>query len=113
MFSLRPVYYLGQCTYYELNIDTIIQKYCVNKDKPKLQCNGKCHLAKQLQITAPTNGQKSTNLLLEAFFPVFIVNLEPINFEIALLPTPAKTSFYYQNNYALEVGSSLLRPPIC
>ena len=23
--------------------------FCINKDKPQLQCNGKCHLATQLQ----------------------------------------------------------------
>lgn len=30
------------------NREAITQKYCVNKDKPKMHCNGKCHLMKQL-----------------------------------------------------------------
>jgi hypothetical protein len=36
-------------TNYEFNIHAITQKYCVNKDKPKMHCNGKCHLAKSLK----------------------------------------------------------------
>jgi len=28
--------------------DRIEELFCVNKDKPKLECHGKCHLAKQI-----------------------------------------------------------------
>lgn len=34
---------------YALNKDYITKTYCINKDKPKLHCNGKCHLAKELK----------------------------------------------------------------
>lgn len=34
---------------YQMNKERITELFCVNKDKPKLQCNGKCHLAKQLR----------------------------------------------------------------
>jgi hypothetical protein len=33
---------------YFVNQAEIIELFCVNKDKPVLQCNGKCHLATQL-----------------------------------------------------------------
>lgn len=33
---------------YILNSTEITELFCVNKEKPELQCNGKCHLAKQL-----------------------------------------------------------------
>ena len=36
---------------YELNQEYITETYCINKDKPELGCNGKCHLAKQLTET--------------------------------------------------------------
>jgi hypothetical protein len=35
-------------THWKLNQKQIIENYCVNKAKPKLKCDGKCHLAKQL-----------------------------------------------------------------
>lgn len=33
---------------YHLHKQRITQLFCVNKDRPRLQCNGKCHLRKQL-----------------------------------------------------------------
>ena len=33
---------------YQLNKEVIAQKYCVNKDKPQMKCNGKCHMKKEL-----------------------------------------------------------------
>ncbi len=34
---------------YQLNRSAITARYCVNKARPQLHCNGKCHLAKQLR----------------------------------------------------------------
>jgi hypothetical protein len=34
---------------YQLNKAKITAQFCVNKARPQLHCNGKCHLAKQLR----------------------------------------------------------------
>ena len=34
---------------YQLRKERITELFCVNKDKPALRCNGKCHLAKKLR----------------------------------------------------------------
>jgi hypothetical protein len=34
---------------YQLNKARITEQFCVNKARPQLHCNGKCHLAKQLR----------------------------------------------------------------
>jgi hypothetical protein len=34
---------------YEINKSYITQNFCENKNKPKMNCNGQCHLNKQLQ----------------------------------------------------------------
>ena len=34
---------------YQVNKDYIAQNFCENKDKPRMQCEGKCHLSKQLK----------------------------------------------------------------
>lgn len=59
--------------YYELNIDYIIETYCVNKDKPQLQCNGKCHLSKQLQLKSQEDAgaQNTSDHIVESFFPLY------------------------------------------
>lgn len=33
---------------YELNKAEITDLFCINKDKPRLQCDGKCHLKTQI-----------------------------------------------------------------
>ncbi|XOV67626.1 MAG: hypothetical protein ACFHU9_00370 [Fluviicola sp.] len=34
---------------WKINQDRITEKYCENKDKPMMNCNGKCYLSKQLE----------------------------------------------------------------
>jgi hypothetical protein len=34
---------------YSFNKKDIAARYCVNKDKPQMHCEGKCHLAKELK----------------------------------------------------------------
>ena len=70
-FSARPLYQLSYFAYYELNIDYITAKYCVNKDKPEMQCNGKCHLMKELAMGAPKKDNARSLQLIEAFYPVY------------------------------------------
>ncbi|MEO1031294.1 MAG: hypothetical protein AAFX55_07800 [Bacteroidota bacterium] len=64
---------MGNVLYYQLNIDYIIETYCINKDQPELQCNGKCHLVKQLSVTDDeASGETSMfSVLHEAFYPLF------------------------------------------
>lgn len=64
---------MSYMAYYELNIDYIIETYCVNKEKPELQCNGKCHLANQLSNDSSDTSDKSSYLssLFEMFVPVY------------------------------------------
>ena len=34
---------------WKINQDRITEKYCENKDKPMMNCNGQCYLAKQMR----------------------------------------------------------------
>jgi hypothetical protein len=43
------VYGLIWQVHYELNKAEITARYCENKNRPELHCNGQCYLAKQLQ----------------------------------------------------------------
>ncbi len=48
-FLLQPLSKLLILVDYEINKAAITQIFCVNKNKPKMNCNGKCHLKKQLE----------------------------------------------------------------
>ena len=40
---------LGIVANWWLNRDYVARVLCINRDKPQMHCNGKCHLAKQLR----------------------------------------------------------------
>lgn len=99
-----------------MNIDYIIETYCVNKDKPELQCNGKCHLSKQLQLVAPETNDAQGNLAItiisESFFPVYFQPEATLAFEANVLESSRLQNFYYTNNYTYKLDYQLLKPPI-
>ncbi|WP_344928836.1 hypothetical protein [Aquimarina addita] len=74
-FALRPAIQVSTVLYYQLNVDTIIEKYCVNKERPQLNCNGKCYLMNQLKVTNNSSSDTDTTdnfaIIAEAFIPVF------------------------------------------
>jgi hypothetical protein len=70
--AFKPIYTIGYISYFELNIDYIVETYCVNKAQPKLQCNGQCHLAKQLnKVTNSDSKTPYANLISETILPVY------------------------------------------
>lgn len=73
--AFKPIYHFSYVVYYGCNIDYIIETYCINKDEPEIQCNGKCHLAKQIAPESTNSEEKGTLVTIsEAFFPVFKEN---------------------------------------
>lgn len=54
---------------YQLNKARITEQYCVNKARPQLHCNGKCHLAQQLRKTEGGN-KKAPELLAKVKYEV-------------------------------------------
>jgi hypothetical protein len=77
-FFLRPILPVLE---YAINYDYITKTLCVKKAKPKMQCNGKCHLMKELAKAAESEKpissdkkqliQESEVLFLETI-PLFV-----------------------------------------
>lgn len=62
--------------YWKIDQTYITENYCVNKDKSKMHCNGKCHLAKQLEKAEESKQEKAklpTEILKFKSFDNFIV----------------------------------------
>jgi hypothetical protein len=51
---------LGWDIWYVVNKTYVAKELCVNKARPALKCNGKCHLAKQLQQLEESETAKAT-----------------------------------------------------
>ena len=77
-------------------MDEIIAKYCINKDNEALQCNGKCHLSKQLNTntTSENNGVAIVNLT-ESFVMVYFEVASTITFQNIIAEQETIDSFFY------------------
>jgi len=111
VFALRPIYNIGYVAYFELNIDYIIETYCVNKEKPKLQCGGKCHLAKQLTLDTSDNNKAISHLggLYHSFFPVFY-KAYALEHSFTFVEFSFENNWYY-NSTLLNLYKDHLDPP--
>jgi hypothetical protein len=94
--------------WYTLNIDNFIEQLCENKDKPQLECNGKCYLSK---IIAETSKEKNpSSVVLEWEQLIFCQVTVPQ--ESACIPTfKRKSNFRYTLYYNFKNTSKIFNPP--
>lgn len=97
--------------HYFVNQAEITELFCINKEKPKLECNGKCHLAKEL---VKVDVEKSENPFSESALQ--------INFEVhsilpqytVLLNAGLKTiaaTYAYTNDETIDQFYTIASPP--
>jgi hypothetical protein len=92
---------------FRVNRDYIAEVLCVNKDKPQLQCNGKCHLKKQLEKdNEPARNGTSAK---ERYEVIFINALTSPN--LAPLDAGAALTAYYQDKMPLAPTHAFFHPP--
>ena len=103
---LRPVQPYVE---YILNQDYIAEFLCINKDKPKLQCNGKCHLAKQIEKQKPLDSDTSFRLSMENYPIGFVefIEFKPNN----IVALKNNSNFIYLKLYNFSYSYSKFKPP--
>ena len=107
---LKPIFPVIE---YVANYDYISKVLCVNIDKPAMECNGKCHLKKELANEAndskPATPTKKSNIAeMEILFCTTLPNFEmQIDYNISF----AETNTYYANHYDSAALRSTFHPP--
>lgn len=109
--SCQSLVKLGILTWYEINKQYVADKLCENKNKPQLNCNGKCYLKKQLKkADANSDSNKSTTSnermdMLECILPEsFCISLL---FESSLVQSLVS----YSNQYCFSYVALVFHPP--
>lgn len=111
LFLIRPVLPVIE---YIVHYDYIVTELCVNRDKPALECNGKCHLMKELAKASedekPLSEKKTFHTQTELLF------LEPL---CAVKPSgivhdfsDKKKTIPYSNLYFHINSFSIFHPPV-
>lgn len=83
--------------HYQLNKKFIAEKLCENKAKPKMHCNGKCHLKKTLKQLVGQSKEKSSSPTLE--FSQYVITASHFN--------PFTNSYTIKNQYPIAQASNM------
>ena len=105
MAMLRPITPFVE---YVVNKDYIAEFLCVNKDKPALQCNGKCHLYKEVE-----KQQEETPISLQIFlkeYPIGFVKILNLNNKKEIT-SHKEDNHLYSRNYSYLFSETVFHPP--
>lgn len=93
---------------YEVNQKYIAEKLCENRDKPWLNCNGRCYLMKKIKQAEEKEKSAERQVQKNLFQDACFTTAFAFKFHAQLLQQ-------IQEHYLLmspqQVGKSLLRPP--
>ncbi|ASK31584.1 hypothetical protein CEY12_16340 [Chryseobacterium sp. T16E-39] len=98
---------------YAVNYDYIVETLCINKDKPELNCNGKCYLSKELAKTNDTEstplskGKNSGQKILDIYILPDIAEIKNTCQQYS-----SNFNFIYQKNYSFLFLKPIFRPPV-
>ncbi|WP_353120788.1 hypothetical protein [Myroides odoratus] len=97
---------------YVVFYDYIKNELCVNKDKPELKCNGKCHLTKELAHASDTDADKSKTHFASAEIQlIYYQAIEVINCTF-VTPYFTKVVINIEDHYRFSFSNLLFRPPV-
>lgn len=84
---------------YVINKDFIAEVLCVNQDKPEMQCEGKCHLKKELK--------KATNSEKEKGIPT-AAKIKVEDYPIGFIQFTSLESFTKSSNLSLLLNTGFI-----
>jgi hypothetical protein len=97
-----------------VNQQEITAKLCKNKEKPKLQCNGKCHLKKQLakiENSEKKEDKKQHSNQSIKVEELFFTSLENSSSSFFTFEVKTKKTYTYLNLYHFYLNQNLKAPP--
>lgn len=108
MLLLKPVLPVVS---YIANYDYIVKELCENREKPQMQCNGKCHLMKEL--AKASEGEKPAHekkVHTEAEI-LFCQALPLVSLTVTVPDFAGAAPVGYNNLYFYLGQSAILHPP--
>ncbi|HRG52546.1 MAG TPA: hypothetical protein PLL00_06905 [Bacteroidia bacterium] len=95
---------------YELNKEAITMMFCENKSKPKMNCNGKCHMMKQMKEQEKKENTP-VNTLKEKYENQ--ISTASYSFRIITTYTIISHSSVYKLHESISHLNSIFHPPSC
>ncbi len=108
LFLFNTLYLSLTYAYYYLDKTDFIEQFCVNKDKPEMKCNGKCHLKKVTQENSDNNTTPTTKI---TFKEITLFVEKEFSYTLFNFSEEQKKQNYYQENYSYLNSYTLFHPP--
>lgn len=87
------------------------EKYCENKNKPELLCNGKCVIKKELSASEKNSPIQSNKIQKPIVEVLFIEKITAFEFIPNLFPEKNTISTHYSNSYFFQNSDNFFHPP--
>lgn len=111
MMLIKPIFPVVE---YMVNYDYISKVLCENKAKPKMKCNGKCHLMKELAKASDTETPKSSDKkgAVQLTEVLFFEEIESFKINTDFSSDIKKANTSYSDLYFYLNSDATFRPPI-
>lgn len=99
---------------YVVNYEYISKVLCINRDKPKMQCNGKCHLMQELAKASDAEKPVSSDkkIMSQVLEVLFFEEIPSLKIAQVCFGAKEKTNPVYSNLYSHMNMYSIFHPPI-
>ncbi len=108
MAMVRPIIPLIE---YYANYNYIATVLCENKDRPYLECNGKCYLEKQLKETDHSNHDHKSTIPSIDFKDYPVSPLDQFSYKTKEFNYQNSTQFFVDKYTTQDFYKSIFKPP--
>ncbi|GGF45557.1 hypothetical protein GCM10011339_37550 [Echinicola rosea] len=95
---------------YVLNKEYIAENLCINRDKPEMNCDGKCFLAEKLQEAQDQKEQQPGGIDFSRDFGIYILQDNHFGFQQTPIPLNLPKAFYQGGKY-FNTTTDIFHPP--
>ena len=96
---------------YYANYEYIATMLCENKDKPYLECNGKCYLVKQIKKNNHENHDHKSTIPQIDFEKYPVSPLGQFSYNFKNIKSEHLTQFFGNSHISSDYYTSILKPP--
>lgn len=123
IISIQTLHHVGFMAYFQLNRVDIVKTLCINKTRPELKCDGKCHLKSYTDFTENKSVNQNSEEreipsldFLKNFSSYYLLNqlflFTDYKEEQSILDRYYFLGFFYQPFLGRNHCSFLFQPPI-
>jgi len=108
MIMISNLRFSSMYVYYSLDREGFIEQLCENKDKPELNCDGKCMLAQMLR----TQAEDEEPLPVIGWEEILVFFIEMPSYNLSSNDEDEINPFYYTDFYSYRFSDTLIKPPM-